>query len=411
MRPPPRARLPATSIGRWNSNASCVVVGPDMVITTRHQGGGVGSTVVVGGVSYTVSNVWYDVDPNVPDLQVAELAGANFKQYAKINTTGAEAGRKWTVAIGGYGKGRGATLFYKNDPNIPFGYAWDGSGNTTLRWGENTLDNGTVGIETGMYTNLLTAHYYRPGSALALPDQAGVAEFDSGGGWFRNVGGAWYVVGLSYGTDHATVSATWWHDPNASSDPNANPDAIYAVRVFSYSSWINGVLAPITTNCTVASGNWGDAGAWSNGAPTPHANTNISNGGTVTINLGANACPTLTLGAAAGQSGNVNMSGGALNCIAEYVGNAGAGAFAQTGGDHSVDGNLAIGLASGGRGFLHAFGWQPQRRAERVRGRCGHRLLHAERRTAHDRGAGCTSGPPTATARTSCRPGNSSCRR
>jgi hypothetical protein len=169
--PAPASTPPATFMGRWNDNASCVVVGPDMVITTRHEGGGVGSIVQIGGVNYTVSNVWYDVDPNVADVQVAELAGANFKQYAQINTAGAEGAHHWTVAIGGYGMGRGSTLYYKNDANIPFGYAWDGSGNTTLRWGENKIDGGETGVSsvfgTTMYTSLLTDHFYGPGPHIS----------------------------------------------------------------------------------------------------------------------------------------------------------------------------------------------------------------------------------------------------
>ena len=42
-------------VGRWGSNASCVAVGDDYIATTRHQGGGVGTTVVLGGVSYRVA--------------------------------------------------------------------------------------------------------------------------------------------------------------------------------------------------------------------------------------------------------------------------------------------------------------------------------------------------------------------
>jgi hypothetical protein len=347
----PNAPLPVskpadTFVGRWNANASCVLVGPDMVITTRHQGGGVGSTVQIGGVNYTVSNVWYDVEPNVPDLQVAELAGANFKQYAQINTVTTEAAWKGTVVLGGYGMGRGATLYYKNDPNIPFGYTWDGSGNTTQRWGETKISGYAYGPGTGMYTNLISAYFYGP-QITTVPDEAAVAEYDSGGGWFRNISGVWYVAGLSYSTDHVDSLATWWDDPNA---VGTNPDKSYAVQVSAYATWIKGVLAPITTNCTASSANWADANAWSAGAPTPHANTNITNGGSVTINQAGDACPTLTLGVSAGQSGSANMTGGVLNCLTVYVGNAGTGTFTQSGGDHSIDGNLYLGFASGAGG-------------------------------------------------------------
>ena len=42
-------------VGRWSTNASAVAVGPNHILTTRHQGGGVGTTVVFNGVSYEVA--------------------------------------------------------------------------------------------------------------------------------------------------------------------------------------------------------------------------------------------------------------------------------------------------------------------------------------------------------------------
>ncbi len=44
-------------VGRWGSNASCVVVSPNHVITTQHQGGSPGTNVVIGGVKYVVAQV------------------------------------------------------------------------------------------------------------------------------------------------------------------------------------------------------------------------------------------------------------------------------------------------------------------------------------------------------------------
>src|SRR6478672_1424280 len=42
-------------VGQWSTNASCVAIRPNYVLTTRHQGGGVGTTVTFGGTQYVVA--------------------------------------------------------------------------------------------------------------------------------------------------------------------------------------------------------------------------------------------------------------------------------------------------------------------------------------------------------------------
>jgi MYXO-CTERM domain-containing protein len=355
----PAGTPPDDFIGRWNANASCVVVGPDLVITTRHQGGGVGSIVQIGEANYYVSNVWTDgIDANVPDLRIAELAGANFTQYASINTSVREValGAKWSVVLGGYGVGRGSTLYFKGDPNTPFGYAWDYSnGNHVLRWGQNKLVGSTTGgvssiSGTTMFTNLLTDQFDGPGSVSALPGEAGVADYDSGGGWFHASGdGNWYLTGLSWGTDHASVAASWFDDPNAG---GTNPELNYAVRISFYAGWIFSILDPnnFPTNCGLAAGNWTTAGTWTSGVPTPHTNVNITNGGTVTINQAGAVCPALRLGVSAGESGSVNMTDGTLSPTTLYVGAGGTGLFTQSGGGNYVVGSLYLGFSAGSVG-------------------------------------------------------------
>ena len=230
-------------VGRLNDNASCVVIGPQYVISTRHEfgaGDGVGSVVQVGGVSYTVSRTWTMREPNSPDLWGGQLAGANFTQYARINAGAGEASGNWTVVIGGYGMGRGATLCYQGDPEYPFGYQWDGNGNDTLRWGRNKIDSVTSAYDAarGLYTNLLVDDFDGLGMSTAVSGEAALAEYDSGGGWFRKVGQDWYLVGLSWGTDHADLSQSWFDDPNSS-----GPEHNYAVRISDYADWINARLA------------------------------------------------------------------------------------------------------------------------------------------------------------------------
>jgi hypothetical protein len=240
---PPNAGSPTSAppdalIGQWGDNASCVVIGPDLVLTTRHQGGGAGTIVQVLGASYTVTNVVGMDDPNRVDMQIAQLAGANFTQYAQMNTARNEVFQRLTVSIGGYGMGRGATLNFQGDANLPYGYAWDGSPNTTLRWGQNKLELATDAFDParGLYESLLADRFDGPGSLNAVPGEAALADYDSGGGWLRQVDGNWFLVGLSWGVDHSSLGQAWFDDPNTA---GLNPDYNYAIRISQYASWIN----------------------------------------------------------------------------------------------------------------------------------------------------------------------------
>jgi hypothetical protein len=244
-------------VGRFQDNASCVVIASEFILTTRHQvgmGTGLNSVIEVAGATYTVTdpnNIFTLTDPNVPDLMLIRLPGANFSRVAKVYAGTDEVAQ--TVVIGGYGKGHGEALYFKNDPNIPFGYAWDSSPNTTLRWGQNRVDSTNAAFDPlhGYFTNLLVDDFDEANKPSAVPGEAAIAEFDSGCGWFRNVGGEWQVVGLGWGVDHPDAASAWYDDPN---HIGINPDHNYAVRVSDYAGWINGVIPEPATMALVAAG-------------------------------------------------------------------------------------------------------------------------------------------------------------
>jgi hypothetical protein len=244
----PDATLPADRpsdavVGRFGDEASCVVIGTEYILTTRHQLGGnsgVGFVVEVGGTSYTITdanNIFKLTDPNVPDMMIVRLPGAGFTQYAKIYADTDELTQ--TVVIGGYGRGRGDTLYYNGDPNRAFGYKWDDSNNTTLRWGQNKIDDTSFAASGGFYTTLLRDDFDEANKSSAVPGEAALAQYDSGSGWFRKVGSDWYLVGLGWGVDHPETASTWYDDPN---HIGVNPDKNYAIRISDYDDWINGVI-------------------------------------------------------------------------------------------------------------------------------------------------------------------------
>jgi hypothetical protein len=227
-------------VGRWGSNASCVVVGPNYIVTARHQGGGVGSIVTIDGVEYQVAEVITkdDNDLRVARLETSQGQPANLDAYVGIFTSqGDEFYEK--IVVGGYGKYRGSEL--TTDDGTVYGYSWTGSDNKTLRWGANLLDRGYATLVTSSYSSLvLIADFDGPAAASAVPCEGTIAEYDSGGGWFvKDSDGNWFLVAVSA---YVTRLASWFDIPITTE--KVDPDRMYGIQVSAYSSWI---LANIKT--------------------------------------------------------------------------------------------------------------------------------------------------------------------
>jgi hypothetical protein len=237
-------------VGAWNNTssfysngASCVVIAPDYILTTRHQGNGTGTIITIDGVNYTVNATAYDTTINA-DIRVAHLIDSNGRpanlKFVGVYTGTDEVGK--SIVIGGCGLGGtavydelGITLLY---------YSWDANNSTAspyLRWGTNKVSKGQYTSITcnSMTSDVIFADFSRPykNGTITYYDAA-IANHDSGGGWFiKDTDGQWKVAGLSayLGTQQHTNAATYG-------------DSFYAVRVSSYANWI--------ANYTV---NYGDA--------------------------------------------------------------------------------------------------------------------------------------------------------
>jgi len=210
-------------VGRWGANASCVVISPDCIVTTNHQGGGVGTVVVIGANSYTVTRV---ERYGTSDIRVAKLRYADLADFVAVYTGSSESNKNFV--IGGYGVGRGAVL---QTTGITYGYAWDGLPNTTLRWGTNKVDSIDTPASPGP---LLIADFDGPSNYEAI-----LAVRDSGGGWFMESGGQWVLIGLSYGIElhDGYPSQSWFKNPTFPAI--AAPDSFNSHRVSNYAAWIN----------------------------------------------------------------------------------------------------------------------------------------------------------------------------
>jgi hypothetical protein len=219
-------------VGAWNNTASfysngasCNVIGPDYILTTRHQGNGVGTIITIGGVNYTVAEVF---PHSTADIRVARIIDSNGRPanlkfvgvYSKTDEVGQE------IVIGGCGLGG---IPYPNANHILY-YSWEANNSNTtplLRWGTNCVSSYQDNFSSvSPYTSdILTCTFTSIKSTDATTYEAAVANHDSGGGWFiKDTDGEWKVAGLSAYVSR--MNYTYFSD------------YFSAIRVSSYASWL-----------------------------------------------------------------------------------------------------------------------------------------------------------------------------
>ncbi len=236
-------RPDANVVGSWSDDASFVVIAPNWIVTTRHQGDDDSLTnVTINGVAYSCHYrpEWKGGPAGNADIRLVRLTktdgnDANLAHYAKPYEYDDEAGKD--VVIGGCGRGRGTSLV--TDGN-EYGYTWAGSTNTVQRWGQNIVDGD--GIAGGTYTSdVIEADFDGIDDDSYRPYECIIAVWDSGGGWFIKDSNEWKVAGLSHGVEHSGQS--WFRN---NQDPNfIDPDYFDAVRISSYTQWIEQTIQSV----------------------------------------------------------------------------------------------------------------------------------------------------------------------
>jgi hypothetical protein len=225
----PTNRPTDSVVGRWSSSASAVAIGrtnwqnTDYIITVRHQGGGVGTSVYFGEIEYKIAQQWLNnsVDMRVCRLETTDGNDADLNNFVQWYTGTNEISSP--IVIGGFGKGRGSSGTGVDGQY----YTWIGTNNLTQRWGANNVDSTSV-IPAGSYTSDVIGMQF----GNAASKECAVAEWDSGGGWFmkNSQSTRWELVALSAYVEHSGKS---YYNP---SDQN------YGVRVGSYSQWIDSII-------------------------------------------------------------------------------------------------------------------------------------------------------------------------
>jgi hypothetical protein len=231
----PEGERPADAVmAGWGVYASAVVISPSHIITTMHQGGGIGTPIHIGEAQYTVAR--YYPHPQA-DMRVAYISDgsqpANLSEYVDIYRSSLE--RTQTAVIAGYGLGRGGVL---DADGTVYGYSWGPASDMVLRWGRNTID--TISRAGGDWvTRTLEADFDGEGEGGHVPYETCLADGDSGGGWFVHDGGEWKLVGLNRSTER--LEEAWFRSKYSPDLPD--PDSIDAVRVSQYADWIDYVVA------------------------------------------------------------------------------------------------------------------------------------------------------------------------
>lgn len=185
-------KLPDTGVS--GGRASAVAVGPNTLLTTRHQLGGIGTGITIAGEEYIVADevnltdsMGRQIDLRVVTITDALGAPANLSTYVPLYTGSRKTGINFVM--GGTGLVRGT--------DTGSAYLW--AQPQQLLWGTNRIDStgGPVNPKgSAFYTRVLVADF-DPLGAGSTEYEAAMADHDSGGGWFVYNDGRWEVIGIN----------------------------------------------------------------------------------------------------------------------------------------------------------------------------------------------------------------------
>lgn len=221
---------PSQWYARFGGNASGIAIGPHHILTTSHQGGGIGTILnfPTGPNAGSYSITGQTTFGAGVDLRIVTI-NQTLPTYATLYT-GSLVGQ--TALIGGFGPTRTATE-YVNGSNqlVGYGVSTPVGNSYSLLFGQNRIDSLDMSASPWANTPLLVADFDGPesvtppyaGIAPAATNkvdyEAALAEGDSGGGWFIDVAGTWKLVGLSHGADLVRINGGTVNPYNGSGSP------------------------------------------------------------------------------------------------------------------------------------------------------------------------------------------------
>ena len=265
--------------GVYTSSSTCSTSGgtlihPEWAITAGHCANGTTDFVLGADRSIPDEQVSLDSSTRHIDFDGSNIANGNDLALSHLSApilsvTPARLYRQaqeafQTTTVIGYGRfGTGLTGDNQGGANI-------------RRAGQNRIDGfgGLIGVSSQMIITDFDSpdgNDNTTGPATALDFESGIAFFDSGSGWFSDINGITYLVGVT--------------SFRASSDGNANSDygdVFGATRVSREMAWID-ANHDVTKFWNQSSGTWNTSNRWLPGTEPTAVNAAVIDGGVANI--------------------------------------------------------------------------------------------------------------------------------
>lgn len=204
------------------NGSSAVAVDPYWLLTAAHVADDFGNTsVTVNGQTYNQVGEIYNPTADLALIQLDRALPGFYSLYSGNYPTG----NRLTGIMVGYG----VTGTVVDQYNYTFNNT---TGKGTERWGYNKIDGQFTYIGGTGKTNSGFRMYFNTADTSL---EAGAGTGDSGGGVFVQDGGVWKLAGIM--TDVST---------------GGSQDAVYAIDVQDYSSWISQTVPEPTTAVLLA---------------------------------------------------------------------------------------------------------------------------------------------------------------
>jgi hypothetical protein len=229
--------------GMTNPQGSAIHLGNGYMLTANHVGMQPyvtfdGSTYYERDLSYIPTQVAANVDMKIFKLTAEPTVGA-------VNLYDGSSEQISDATQVGWGLGRDTTV-----PVDSATVAWGDNSTIAKRWGLNVPRGlAMVNYQAGSYTAMFTVLGSDAGNPAGLGDnEAAATTYDSGSALFQNLGGVWYLIGLTTAVE-TLGSSTFGNDQF--NDPNGHRN--YFVRVSAYHSEIV-ALIPEPSSCGLLAG-------------------------------------------------------------------------------------------------------------------------------------------------------------
>jgi len=170
---------------------------------------------------WLVNGDFGSADLRLVRLETAQGQRASLSDYVSVYSGNRE--QDYVATIGGFGRISGATLA---NQGVEYGYAW-GAMSSEIVWGTNKV--------SAISSSAITGNFNEMGSYHSTEFEAAPALGDSGGGWFFQADGQWYVAGLFRSVER--LNETWYK--NSYAPYSAHADSFSALRVSNYASVID----------------------------------------------------------------------------------------------------------------------------------------------------------------------------